>query len=223
MTRARPFAAALALAVATACAAPGASGTQGAPPAAVDASAPPVSGQIVALPQTPTPLFGAAVQGAPAAVSNTGGAASAPLPPAQPVQPLPPDTSNAVSAPPVPTLAPPAAAAATANAATAIAGATRVAATATALPSQEIRLQNFAITPQTITVQPGTTVVWRNLDAAAHQISGSDFDSGRILSGEYWAAQFQRPGKFDYVCVIHPTMRGQIVVSDAKTAIQMGS
>lgn len=146
--------------------------------------------------------------------------------PAPALAPLPPDTTALAATPavpPAPTLIPQAALAATANAATAVARQSRVAATATAVPTQQIAVQSFTFTPQTITVPPGTTVVWRNLDAATHQVAGSDFDSGRIPSGQYWAMQFLRPGTFDYVCSIHPTMRGQIVVSPTSAAQQFSS
>ena len=152
---------------------------------------------------------------------NTGssGPPSAPLPLQS--QPLKPDVPPLPPPFPSPTLAPAAAAAATRNAATAIAGATSFAGTAT--PAQTIVIQDFAFNPATMTVKPGTTVFWRNLDVSAHQITGGDFDSGRLYKGQYWAVKYEKPGVFTYICSFHPSMQAQITITEPPGAQTLSS
>lgn len=128
--------------------------------------------------------------------------------------PLPPEHTQ-IPAPPTRTLQPAAAAAATTYAATAAAGATTFAGTATALPAQNIRIENFAFAPTTLTVPAGTQIVWRNFDASKHQIAGGEFDSNQVNRGEYWSTVVRKPGKYTYFCSFHPTMTGEIIVTDA--------
>jgi plastocyanin len=217
----------VALAATAACGLPAALGGQSpvVAPTVVALDGPPAQSQIAGVVPSATALFAmpsAPANGAPAAPTQSGPLTTG----ASALAPLAPNTSNlgpAPTAPPAPTLIPAAAAAATANAATAVAAISKAVATATAVPTQQILIQGFAFTPATITVQPGTTIVWRNMDPGAHHVSGSDFDSGQVIGGEYWAAQFLRPGTFDYMCSIHPTMRGRIVVSPTTGAERFSS
>jgi len=63
-------------------------------------------------------------------------------------------------------------------------------------------------------VPVGTTVLFRNKDAVAHNIVGdnSTFDSGSIAPNGTWTFTFKTVGIFNYHCVPHPFMRGTIVV-----------
>ena len=52
---------------------------------------------------------------------------------------------------------------------------------------------------------------------AAHEILGDperrrQFDSGEIAPGKTWKYTAKKPGKFPYVCTLHPTMKGTLVV-----------
>ncbi len=61
---------------------------------------------------------------------------------------------------------------------------------------------------------PGTQVVWTNNDAVTHSIRSADgsFDSPDIGQGETFTAVFTTPGTYEYVCGIHDTMHGTIIV-----------
>ena len=70
----------------------------------------------------------------------------------------------------------------------------------------------FASTP----VAPGATVVAANRDAEPHTVTAIDgaFDSGQIATGN--AVSFaapSAPGTYEFVCTIHPSMSGQLVVA----------
>ena len=64
-------------------------------------------------------------------------------------------------------------------------------------------------------VAPGSSVVAANRDAEPHTVTAADgsFDSGPIGSG--LAVSFAAPaapGTYAFVCTIHPSMTGQLVV-----------
>lgn len=68
--------------------------------------------------------------------------------------------------------------------------------------------------PTSATVTAGREVVWTNTDDLVHTTTASDgrWDSGDIEPGGRFAFAPEEPGTYDYVCTIHPTMRGELVV-----------
>jgi plastocyanin len=73
--------------------------------------------------------------------------------------------------------------------------------------------------PQSINVQPGTTVRWVNYGQHSHTITSNDnrWDSGDIKPGATYSATFKHPGTYYYYCRHHTQdkMRGVIVVASA--------
>jgi len=139
------------------------------------------------------------------------------------VTPVPPPLPT-LTLPPRPQLDAPSQAALAAIQGTAAVQAAGATATAAALPPQEIDIKDLAFSPAALTVPPGTTVIWRNLDQVLHQVRGGEFDSGRIQSGGYWASILSRPGVYQFLCSFHPTMRAQVTVTNDDTRpIQLGS
>jgi plastocyanin len=97
-------------------------------------------------------------------------------------------------------------------------------ATAQALPVMDVLIQDFVFSPSTLTVKPGTTIVWRNFDRVQHQITGGEFDSGRIHGGFHWAQVIGKPGRYQFFCSFHPTMRAEVTVSpDDTRPLHLGS
>lgn len=79
---------------------------------------------------------------------------------------------------------------------------------------------NECFIPYTVTVNPGDEVVWSNDDTAAHTVtSGSDttsdglFDSSIFMAGTTFAHTFDTLGKYDYFCLVHPWMIGEVLVT----------
>ena len=75
--------------------------------------------------------------------------------------------------------------------------------------------------PNPITINSGETITWYNADTISHTAtSGSDsdldegqlFDSDAILSKQAFTLKFDNKGTFDYYCVYHPSMVGEIIV-----------
>jgi glucose dehydrogenase len=82
----------------------------------------------------------------------------------------------------------------------------------------QVTIQNFAFSPQTITVAPGTRVVWTQKDSTAHTVSsntGAWPDSGSLAQGKTFAHTFTKPGTYSYHCSIHPFMTAKVVVTAA--------
>lgn len=54
--------------------------------------------------------------------------------------------------------------------------------------------------PDTVTITPGTTVVWRNNDSIAHNISGDEMGSDHILQpGESLMFVYAQPGDYSFI------------------------
>ncbi|MBZ4560325.1 cupredoxin domain-containing protein [Mycobacterium avium] len=88
------------------------------------------------------------------------------------------------------------------------------AAPAAAGPNQVV-IDGFAFAPATLTVPAGTTVTWINRDEEPHTVAASDgsFHSPGMGTGAVFTHTFSAAGTFDYVCSIHPMMRGTVVVT----------
>ena len=85
---------------------------------------------------------------------------------------------------------------------------------ADAAKSAEIQIANFHYSPAMLVVAPGTTVTWKNGDDSPHSVreKGGKFKSAALDTDDTFSQTFAAPGEFDYVCSIHPYMRGKIVV-----------
>jgi len=76
--------------------------------------------------------------------------------------------------------------------------------------------------PSTILVVVGDTVTWVNDDYAAHTVTsgnsddGADgkFDSSLFMSGASFSHTFDSAGVYPYFCMVHPWMKGTVVVAN---------
>ena len=84
---------------------------------------------------------------------------------------------------------------------------------------RDVDISGFTFSPRTVTVNVGDSVTWTNSDAQTHTAtSGSAWDTGDIGNGESKSITMRRAGTFDYICSIHPTMTGTVVVRGASGA-----
>ncbi len=76
--------------------------------------------------------------------------------------------------------------------------------------------------PNPIEIQAGQTITWNNDDLIAHTVTsgtgddsdaGSLFDSGNMLTKQSYSQTFEEPGDYEYYCIYHPTMVGQVHVN----------
>lgn len=77
-----------------------------------------------------------------------------------------------------------------------------------------VTIRTFAFQPQTITVPPGSEVVWINEDDTPHTVTSADraLNSSGLDQGDRFSATFDKPGSYPYFCSLHPQMRGVVVV-----------
>ena len=81
-----------------------------------------------------------------------------------------------------------------------------------------VAIENFAFAPASIKV--GETLTWTIVDGVPHTVTsgsegdGADFDSGLIGPGQSFSVRFDEPGRYPYVCALHPTMTGMVVVEE---------
>lgn len=82
-------------------------------------------------------------------------------------------------------------------------------------------MRRIAFIPEVIHIRRGDAVRFTNRDDVAHTVTADEnlsssqaipFASGRLQPGSGLIARFSRPGTYPYVCTIHPTMTGRVVV-----------
>ena len=81
--------------------------------------------------------------------------------------------------------------------------------------SSVIVIDRFLFQPQALTVRVGQTVEWKNAGSVPHtatSIDGKTFDSAAIPAGRSWRFKAAKKGTFDYVCTLHPNMKGKLIV-----------
>lgn len=78
-----------------------------------------------------------------------------------------------------------------------------------------VSITNFAFSPAALTVKAGDTVTWTNHDEEPHNVVAGDgsFRSAGLDANGTFSYTFTKPGSFDYICGIHPFMRGTVVVN----------
>jgi plastocyanin len=88
--------------------------------------------------------------------------------------------------------------------------ATRIA----AADATEIGIDNFKFAPTPLTVPKGATVTWVNRDDIPHSIvcQALNVHSHPMDTDGTFSLTFNQPGKYDYLCGLHPFMHGQIIV-----------
>ena len=81
--------------------------------------------------------------------------------------------------------------------------------------TDSVAIKNFAFSPVTVTVRAGTTITWTNGDQDAHTVTatGGVFKSPTLNTGDTYRYTFTKPGRYDYLCTIHPFMTATVVVT----------
>ena len=80
---------------------------------------------------------------------------------------------------------------------------------------------NECYIPESVTINAGDTVEWINIDTAAHTVTSGlpsdgpsgEFDSSLILANATYSVTFEEPGSYDYFCIVHPWMVGNVQVN----------
>lgn len=75
-----------------------------------------------------------------------------------------------------------------------------------------VSIQNHSFSPRNVTVRVGDTVTWTNKDNTTHTVTGTGFVSGQLAPGQTYSHKFDAAGTYQYLCSIHTTMSGIVVV-----------
>jgi plastocyanin len=84
-------------------------------------------------------------------------------------------------------------------------------------PPNYVLAKGLSFKPKTLTVQPGTEITFDFDDGSnAHNAVAEDksFDTG-LLTETTATVTLDKPGRYPYVCTVHPTMKGTIIVEAA--------
>lgn len=77
-------------------------------------------------------------------------------------------------------------------------------------PANSVSIVDFAFSPDSLAVDSGATVTWRNNGAVQHTVTS---DSGQLSSGATYQHAFNQKGTFGYHCTNHPTvMKARVIV-----------
>ena len=81
---------------------------------------------------------------------------------------------------------------------------------------------NACFDPSLITIRVGDMIIWENVDSQGHNVAngfdlssddvGKVFDSDFIDPGASFSHTFNVVGTYDYFCMIHPWMKGTVIV-----------
>jgi plastocyanin len=83
-------------------------------------------------------------------------------------------------------------------------------------PGTQVSMKDIKFNPGTVTIKAGGKVTWTNDDSVGHDVTADDFESGSpggIDGGSTYSHTFSKPGTFDYVCSVHPGMKGSVKVT----------
>jgi len=78
-----------------------------------------------------------------------------------------------------------------------------------------VEIRGMAFEPAVDTVAVGDTIVWVNRDIVPHTATASGhtkWDTGQIRQGQTGRYVATQRGEARYVCSLHPTMHGRLVI-----------
>jgi len=79
-----------------------------------------------------------------------------------------------------------------------------------------VGISEFLFGPEKVAVQVGQVVTWTNTDDSPHQVTVHGATTLRtpvILKGQSSVVVFNDVGSYDYICGLHPNMKGKIEVT----------
>jgi len=84
-------------------------------------------------------------------------------------------------------------------------------------PVATVTMDHNTFIPGEITVVPGTTVTWVNKEGMPHTVvdTNKGFRSKTLAKDASFSFTFATAGDYDYLCSIHPNMKGKVIVKPA--------
>ena len=75
-----------------------------------------------------------------------------------------------------------------------------------------VEVRDFEFAPLEARVKAGETVRWENSGEQIHNVKGKGFFSRALEPGKTYSFAFRKKGSYEYVCTLHPQMKGTVVV-----------
>jgi plastocyanin len=76
-----------------------------------------------------------------------------------------------------------------------------------------VSIDGTSYLPPVLTVKRGERVTWINKDPFPHTVTAPKaFDSGNIDANRSWQFVAAKAGRYDYICTLHPNMKGVLIV-----------
>jgi plastocyanin len=79
----------------------------------------------------------------------------------------------------------------------------------------DVTITGFVFGPNKLTVAPGKPVTWLNTDDSPHQITLAGPGGARsplLMKGQTHTQAFPTTGVYNYICGLHPNMKGTVEV-----------
>lgn len=80
------------------------------------------------------------------------------------------------------------------------------------IETKTVVVKNSKFDPETLMVKLHDQVVWKNEDTVNHKVKGEGWGNVPIGPGENFTQAFDKAGTYPYICALHPTMTGTIIV-----------
>jgi plastocyanin len=83
-------------------------------------------------------------------------------------------------------------------------------------PGTQVSMKDIKFNPGSVTIKAGGKVTWTNDDSVGHDVTADAFESGSpggIDGGSTYSHTFKKAGTYDYVCSVHPGMKGSVKVT----------
>jgi len=76
-----------------------------------------------------------------------------------------------------------------------------------------IVIENMRFTPAVLQARSGDRITWQNRDLVPHTATAAGtFDSKVIEPGKSWSYVIGQAGRVEYLCKLHPSMTGTLVI-----------
>ena len=75
-----------------------------------------------------------------------------------------------------------------------------------------VTMKSLKFSPDTTKIKVGETVVWKNEEKTSHIVLIDGVESPELFMGETWSHTFTTAGTYEYVCGLHASMKGAVIV-----------
>ena len=80
-----------------------------------------------------------------------------------------------------------------------------------------VMIEHYQYSPAALSVHPGDTVTWMNMDDAPHTVTTSSgpekISSPTLQKGDKFTFTFTKAGTYEYYCAVHPDMKASVTVT----------